>query len=138
MERRAFIAALGSACGLLCGLVTGCTGFRYVPYTLEGRSLVVRRADFGDGPYVLVENPQIPRAIFLHRRPEGGFAAVLTRCAHLGCQVEPSGDRLVCPCHGSEYEWTGEVLQGPAQRPLDRYRVTADDEAIYIELPETR
>ncbi len=137
MERRAFILALGSACGLLSGVVTGCTGFRYVPYTRDGRRLAVRRADFGDGTYVLLENPQVPRAIFLHRRPDDTFAAVLTRCSHLGCQVEPAGNRLVCPCHGSEYEWTGEVLQGPAERPLYRYRVTADDESIYVELPET-
>lgn len=136
MERRAFILAFGSACGLLSGIVTGCTGFRYVPHTREGRLLAVRRSDFGEGPYAMLDDPLLPRAIFLHRRPDETFAAVMTRCSHLGCQVEPAGDRLVCPCHGSEYEWTGELLQGPAERPLDRYRVTADDEMIYIELPD--
>jgi Rieske Fe-S protein len=130
------MAAAGALCGGLPLALGGCAGFRYVGYTREGDRLVVRQADFGAGPYALLENPQVPRAIYLHRHADGSFSAVLTRCMHRGCQVEPAGDRLACPCHGSEYAFTGEVLHGPAERPLYRYRVTADSENIYIELPE--
>ncbi|MEK4487489.1 FAD-dependent oxidoreductase [Psychrobacillus sp. FSL H8-0484] len=47
-------------------------------------------------------------------------------CTHLGCDVafnnaESSWD---CPCHGSRYTYTGEVLEGPAYEPLEKIEYT--------------
>jgi glycine/D-amino acid oxidase-like deaminating enzyme/nitrite reductase/ring-hydroxylating ferredoxin subunit len=58
-----------------------------------------------------------------YRDEEGALHAVSARCTHLGCLVafnnaERSWD---CPCHGSRYGIDGEVLQGPAVRPLRRH-----------------
>lgn len=141
MKRREFLRSIEclAAAALCAGLpasVAGCSGFRYVQAQQDGRRLLVRRAAFGDGPYALLEHPQIPRAIYLRKQEGNSFSAVLTRCMHQGCQVEPAGDRLACPCHGSEYSLTGEVLRGPTERPLLRYDVTADDNHIYIHLSD--
>ena len=44
-------------------------------------------------------------------------------CTHLGCTVQVTPTGLICPCHGSSFDRLGRVLEGPADRPLSRYRV---------------
>jgi Rieske Fe-S protein len=58
----------------------------------------------------------------VYRDEDGGLHAVSLRCTHLGCllrfnSAERSWD---CPCHGSRFDVDGEVLEGPAVRPLER------------------
>jgi len=55
---------------------------------------------------------------------EGGAVYALNLvCTHLGCTVQVFPGELVCPCHGSRFDRQGRVLKGPADRPLERYRV---------------
>jgi Rieske Fe-S protein len=57
-----------------------------------------------------------------YRDERGELIAVSATCTHLGCRVnwntaERSWD---CPCHGSRFAPSGEVLQGPAVHRLER------------------
>lgn len=54
---------------------------------------------------------------------EAPFTAIGSRCTHLGCRVRPTGQVLTCPCHGSAFGLDGHLLRGPAQKPLNRYRL---------------
>jgi len=57
------------------------------------------------------------------------------RCVHLGCTV-PFRDDCVsfkCPCHGSHYNVSGEFLDGPAPRSLDRFALSFNGEDVMID-----
>jgi cytochrome b6-f complex iron-sulfur subunit len=112
----------------------GCIGFHYVNSSLVGNRLAIRTEEFGSQRFVLVDAPGLSLPLFVCRQDGGTYSAVSTRCMHRGCQVEPASDRLVCPCHGSEYTDTGEVLKGPTERPLERFPVTVEGDRILIEL----
>ena len=61
-----------------------------------------------------------------YRDEAGTLHAVSPTCTHLYCQVafnqaERSWD---CPCHGSRFGVDGEVLQGPAVKPLEKRDVS--------------
>ena len=44
-------------------------------------------------------------------------------CTHLGCayRYDAVQKNFICPCHISAFSLDGNVLSGPAPRPLDRY-----------------
>lgn len=140
MNRRDFLlkveglAAGAAACGAGLSL-GGCIGFHYVNTSVAGNRLIIRRTDFGSGRFALVDAPGLQLPLYVYRTDEGEFSTVSTRCMHRGCQVEPAAEHLVCPCHGSEYSNTGEVLQGPTQQPLRRLPTYVEGETIVIELP---
>ena len=61
-----------------------------------------------------------------------GFRAMSAVCPHLRCTIgpfgPPSGKGKVstsrCPCHGSLFDKSGNVLDGPAPQPLSFFRVS--------------
>lgn len=59
-----------------------------------------------------------------------------TVCTHLGCTPNWLGpeSKFKCPCHGSGFYKTGINFEGPAPRPLERFKIyLADDGQIIID-----
>jgi nucleotide-binding universal stress UspA family protein/nitrite reductase/ring-hydroxylating ferredoxin subunit len=57
-------------------------------------------------------------AVFIDKKGEQHLFSA--RCTHLGCTVgwNPAEHTFDCPCHGSRFSQMGEVVNGPAARPL--------------------
>jgi cytochrome b6-f complex iron-sulfur subunit len=57
---------------------------------------------------------------------EGRLFALSNICTHLGCIPNwlPAEKKFKCPCHGSGYYQSGVNFEGPAPRPLERYKIT--------------
>jgi cytochrome b6-f complex iron-sulfur subunit len=71
--------------------------------------------------------------VIINRRGSG-FIALSRICTHLGCLVgyDKFSNKLVCPCHAGEFDLEGNVLTGPATKPLVRYplKITSDQITI--------
>ena len=73
---------------------------------------------------------------YLCRLEDGGFLAVSRKCTHLGCTVPwlEKEKRFACPCHASEFNIKGEVVNDPAPRALDVFPLYIENNIIKVEV----
>ena len=90
-------------------------------------------------PNTVIFNPEY--RVFIFRDEKGYFFAVSAICTHLGCTSnwKPEGALdhqegvIACPCHGSIFSKTGNVLLGPATRALDRFHSYLQDGQLIVD-----
>ncbi len=64
-----------------------------------------------------------------YRGDDGTVTMKSAVCTHMGCYVHWNNAESTwdCPCHGSRFQPTGEVLSGPATAPLNDVDAARDD-----------
>lgn len=72
---------------------------------------------------------------FISHLEDEGLLAIWHRCTHLGCTVPYREDesRFHCPCHSSIFNKNGEVVSGPAPRPLDIFPIEIVDGEVIVD-----
>ena len=72
---------------------------------------------------------------YLVRLEDGGMLALWHRCTHLGCTIpwEEGEGVFQCPCHSSVFTPTGEIVSGPAPRPMDIFPITIENDEIIVD-----
>ena len=121
LSRRLLLALGGAA---LITLVARLAGFQ-----------PPRRKRLLETPAPLPTNGALALADCLLFDRDGQAWAVSRRCTHLGCTINyhEVENLLECPCHQSRFAPNGQLLRGPANRPLRRYTVRkADKPPRYI------
>ena len=120
--------------------------------------------NFPESEFVIatyLEDPEVGevtrRTMFIRNngQVEGkpSFTALYSRCAHLGCPVQPNGpieeDKkktygdhvdlipvlavgFGCPCHGGQYDTEGNRKSGPPVRALDRAEFSIRDGNLFL------
>lgn len=109
--------------------MTGAKGFLLgsVPQEVcerAGRDVLIARtvtqvvSELAPGEGGIVERGGEKLAVYVD--VAGDVHVMSARCTHMGCTVawNPGEHTFDCPCHGSRFGSTGEVVNGPAARPL--------------------
>jgi cytochrome b6-f complex iron-sulfur subunit len=98
--------------------------------------------DFGEGVDERFKETNGTWLVRAHSDPLSGRTAVhgmyalSTICTHLGCIPNwlAADQKFKCPCHGSGYRQSGMNFEGPAPRPLERWRIVlAEDGQIFVD-----
>ncbi|MGX4692859.1 Rieske 2Fe-2S domain-containing protein [Streptomyces sp. JNUCC 63] len=65
--------------------------------------------------------------VVVSRDANGTLKAYSSICTHAQCPINKlEGTRLICPCHGSEFDaTTGQVVRSPASVPLPELPIRA-------------
>jgi glycine/D-amino acid oxidase-like deaminating enzyme/nitrite reductase/ring-hydroxylating ferredoxin subunit len=98
-------------------------GWRFVSDRISKRASV-DEIEPGEGKVVGAGIAQ--RAV--HRDADGNLHSLSARCTHLGCIVNwnRAEETWDCPCHGSRFDSDGEVIEGPAVRPLRKHQLPVE------------
>ncbi len=125
-SRRHFLAALVAGIAVLLGS-------RYLSPKLANKSgkIFLAKADIPEHGALVYREARI--AVI---REKGELYALDLVCTHLGCTLAVTPAGLTCPCHGSSFDRQGNVLKGPADRPLTRYAVQVGEDGISVSLQE--
>lgn len=72
--------------------------------------------------------------IIIIRTGDSSYIALSKICTHEGCTVSynSANNQLPCPCHGSVFSATGQVVSGPAQSNLRTYNVTIESDSLVL------
>jgi cytochrome b6-f complex iron-sulfur subunit len=137
MSRRRALLLLGGGALAAAGLGTAITGMKYlrpnVLFEPATKFAVGRAADLAPGSVL-----DLPKRKLFVVRSEAGFYAMSSVCTHLGCMVQhqtrqDASEAFFCPCHGSRFDGQGNVVGGPAPRPLDRVEITIDGGRLVVD-----
>jgi len=80
--------------------------------------------------------PVKPSGFWLIReKGKDRVAALSIICTHLGCIPSwlPNDRKFKCPCHGSGYKQDGTNFEGPAPRPLERFKIYLDGDEVVVD-----
>jgi len=151
VSRRQFCAEACqvASCATLATLVSSCSGdgsptspsggttaLGKLPGQFSGSTVRVNTAGsalLNVGGSVLAESTA---GVFLIARTSTStFSAIDAVCTHEGCTITGAdGNVYVCPCHGSRYNQSGQVLGGPAKSALRQYATSFADGVLTIAL----
>lgn len=71
--------------------------------------------------------------LFICRKQEN-ITVYDAHCTHMGCVLnfDSTKQKLICPCHSSEFSLDGKRLKGPATRDLDIIKSKVVNNILYV------
>lgn len=144
--RRSFLKSCVTTTAIVGAATTcgGCAWFQKRDVQVEAPANASEIAlSFADHPalrepngFVRLEAKGGDLRVIVVRLPDGKLVALSMECTHWGCDVDwdASAGDFDCSCHGSRFDPTGQVLEGPADEPLPQYAVSETEHGAVVSL----
>ena len=85
------------------------------------------------GALALGSNVIDSKGILLYRQSDTNVLAFSRNCTHNSCTINSfQNGTSTCPCHGSQFNTSGNVVIGPAIIPLTQYSAAIADNIVTI------
>jgi thiosulfate dehydrogenase [quinone] large subunit len=101
----------------------------------QGGVKIGKSADLAVGGVAAFTNPKTNEPSYLLQPKRGKYLAYSGVCTHQGCTVgyDKPSNQFACPCHGAQFDAaSGDVVRGPAKRPLDKLTVVESNGNLYL------
>lgn len=135
ITRRIFLDILGKG---IFGAIAGAFIYPVIRYLVppqrsasDAGIVEVNASEVTMGKSKIINYKETP-TIVIHTAD--GLFALSAVCTHLGCivQWDESSQEIVCPCHAAKYDLNGNVISGPAPKPLTIVKATLNNDKILI------
>lgn len=131
IDRRSFLEKTGfySFWLIMVASVTGMVRY-FLPEVFDEPSMAFRLGkaeDFSNEEAILLED----KNLFVIKDSDGLYV-ISAVCTHLGCIVARTDSGYACPCHGSKFDFQGNVVGGPAPRSLPWFKVYRSPEGYLM------
>jgi Rieske Fe-S protein len=146
IERRNLLKVFCGGAAAVCGGVVGCGAagdmvtteeLVQLPAVVDGR-IRLELAEFpmlqAVGGGLVGEAQGMAEPLAIARDGESTFFVTRAVCTHMTCTLRFNQltASLMCPCHGSSFEFDGKVINGPATKDLSRMTVEFDGQTLRI------
>jgi cytochrome b6-f complex iron-sulfur subunit len=132
-DRRDFLTRVGVGACAAAAVGSGLVTLDFLkPKVLFEPPTTFRAGDPGDYPEGTIRFNKEKKAYVVGG--PGGVFALSAVCTHLGCITRFLSDQniIACPCHGSRFDLEGNVVEGPAPRPLPWLQVATDPSGLLV------
>jgi Rieske Fe-S protein len=143
MERKEFLTSTCKACMLMAAgyflpKLSGCsTTYSVFKTDIVDKKVSVPLNMFDQNPLQFVRPQGWYFDIAVQKNADNTYQALLLQCTHQENQLTPVGKNgYHCSQHGSEFDANGNVKKGPAEKPLERYYTSIENNNLIIEVPK--
>ncbi len=143
MERRSFIKGacriclLGAATAAVGEIASSCsptTGKNIFRPEVTNNTVEVPLSLFDTEAFQLISPNKFAYDIAVQKGKDSNYKALLLSCTHYDNQLTVTGNGFTCSAHGSRFDKEGNVINGPAQRPLKQLSTAIVNNILLIQL----
>lgn len=137
MERRQFfsLAGIGVATVIASNFLESCSksDSSNTDVKPQNSNIVIDLSDPTYAGLATKGGAVVKGSVLIIHLPSDEYIALSKMCTHQGCTVGFDGSStIVCPCHGSKYNTTGAVINGPAASPLAKYQTQLNGNMLTV------
>jgi Rieske Fe-S protein len=142
IDRRKFLASGCKAClmagaGFLISDLIACSPSKVLKLPVSENTVRMPATMFTTEQLHIVRPEGWFYDIAVRKTSAVDYEALLLECTHQQNQLIVSQNRFECTLHGSRFNLEGQVIKGPAERPLKRFVTRLDQGQVVIELKPT-